>query len=65
MVKTYKRKLSKRKTKRRGKGKNLVGGGFSEAGSMISYLFNSGVNIFTIPPPTMSSGDPRISNQFI
>ena len=60
---TRKRK-SKRKSRRVRK-KKLVGGSFSEAGSMLSYFLNSGLNTFTIPGPTTRSSDPRITTQFL
>jgi hypothetical protein len=64
------RKLSrrKRKGKRKTKGirsKKLVGGSFIEASSILSHMFNRGLNTFLIPSPSMVSGDPRITNQFI
>ena len=69
MVKSLKRKLSKRKRKGKRKTKvnrkKFIGGSFIEAGSMASYFFNKGINTFTIPSPTMVSGDPRITTQFI
>lgn len=64
------RKLTrrKRKGKRKTKGiriRKLVGGSFTEASSMLTHFFNKGLNTFLIPSPTMVSGDPRITNQFI
>ena len=56
----------RRKTNRKGrKTKVLKGGSFIEAGSMASHIFNTGINTFTIPSPTMVSQDPRITNQFL
>ena len=68
------RKLTRRKRKGKGKTKGirngirnrkLVGGSFTEASSMLSHFFNKGLNTFLIPSPTMVSGDPRITNQFL
>ena len=66
------RKLSRRKRKGKGKrktkgirSKKLVGGSFIEASSILSHMFNRGLNTFLIPSPSMVSGDPRIPNQFI
>jgi hypothetical protein len=66
------RKLSRRKRKGKGKrktkgirSKKLVGGSFIEASSILSHMFNRGLNTFLIPSPSMVSGDPRITNQFI
>ena len=66
------RKLTRRKRKGKGKRKTkgirnrkLVGGSFTEASSMLSHFFNKGLNTFLIPSPTMVSGDPRITNQFL
>ena len=60
---TRKRK-SKRKSKRK-RSKKLVGGSFSESGSMISHFFNKAINTFTVPSPQLTSGDPRVTSQFI
>ena len=65
------RKLTRRKRTGKGKTKGirnkkkLVGGSFTEAGSMLSHFFNKSLNTFLIPSPTMVSGDPRITNQFL
>jgi hypothetical protein len=67
-VKTKGRKTKGRKTKgRKTKGyrKKFKGGSFIEAGSMATHIFNTGINTFTIPSPTMVSNDPRITNQFL
>jgi hypothetical protein len=63
---TRKRK-SRRKSKRKRvkRSKNLVGGSFSETGSMISHFFNKAINTFTVPSPQLTSGDPRVTSQFI
>jgi len=59
------RKRSNRGRKTKGYRKKFKGGSFIEAGSMLSHIFNTGINTFTIPSPSMVSHDPRITNQFI
>jgi hypothetical protein len=59
------RRKTNRKRSKRVKTKVLKGGSFIEAGSLASHIFNTGINTFTIPSPTMVSQDPRITNQFL
>jgi hypothetical protein len=60
------KRRGRRKTNRKGrKTKVLKGGSFIEAGSLASHIFNTGINTFMIPSPTMVSQDPRITNQFL
>jgi hypothetical protein len=59
------RKRSKKGRKTKGYRKRFKGGSFIEAGSMASHIFNTGINTFTIPSPSMGSRDPRITNQFL
>jgi|LakMenE01Jun11ns_1017448.scaffolds.fasta_scaffold5726733_1 hypothetical protein len=62
---TKRRGRRRRKTNRKRRTKVLKGGSFIEAGSLASHIFNTGINTFTIPSPTMVSQDPRITNQFL
>jgi len=59
------RKTNRKRSKRVNKKKVLKGGSFIETGSLASHIFNTGINTFTIPSPTMVSQDPRITNQFL
>jgi len=59
------RKTNRKRSNRGRKSKVIKGGSFIEAGSMLSHIFNTGINTFTIPSPSMVSHDPRITNQFL